>query len=597
LSQDKITVDEPLISTDVDSLIRTLAERRKVSLNELRQICRIDKKTLDKWIAVLEDEDYISIEYGLGGTYVQWKGSDNDAEPERDPPITPPMEPEAPAPELKESEPAEEIHAEEAPSGEQVDPAAEEPHDETAEEFAVEMPLEDSEPEELLSQYLDRKKRSPQSNDSMKSSILSSLEGSDKEERREEDQETVTEAPEEFIKDEPPEDPPAKEELVIPRATAADIRDIMGTYLKEINREKARIEDLKKEKDGLYRDKFATMDGRMQADMVLLMEKILDKQSQLAELKERVLELPDKVDELGKLQEQMTSLKREGREALQRTKEKANEYLVHVKEAKTDIKEKVAEANAAIKEQGTQLKELEKVSTGLDARSDKLKATVEEVNSKVDELHKAMESLGDDLQKVGQMKSDAQAAADAIKEIVAARGSELESLEQELEGIARVEHWVHEYIRDYEQKIEDVERYVASSDEDLAELKEASEALYMKKYLGELEKMADNYDDELHDAVTQEQDIEQRMSESKSRVSKLVSESQQMVKKLRGEMADAKDYDSMLAKIKQKTGKAKTVFEEKREERVKLVDDSKKTRKTKSSGKVKLKSVPKKKKK
>lgn len=619
MSHDKITVDEPLISTDVDSLIRTLAERRKVPLNELRQICRIDKKTFEKWIAVLEEEGYISIEYGLGGTFVHWKGADEEPETVSISPITPPSEPAAPEPELGDVDIAEKAEPEpEAP----VEAA---PKEEQSEEFAVEMPLEDAEPEELLSQYLDRKKKKPSpTSESMKSSILSSLEekkeaedrhsentdepilpfadeGDDvKNSEHDSDEESERVSVPVVVKtdeDDRGDDDAPKEEPVVPRATAADIRELMGTYVQEINREKTRIEDLKKEKDALYRDKFATLEGRMQADMVLLMEKILEKQSKLTELKERVLELPDKVDELSKLQEQMSVLKKEGREALQRTKGNATEYLAHIQEAKADVKEKVSEADAAIKEQNVRLKELEKTHAALDSRSSKIKASVESVKSQADQLNKAMEALNEDMQKLEQMKSDAQAATDAIKEIVAARGAELESLEQELEGVARVEHWVQEYIRDYEQKIDDVERYVSTSDEELAELKESAEALYMKKYLAELEKMSDSYDDELQDAVSRDQDIDAKMAESKSRITKLVTESQQMARKLRGDLKDSTDYASLMAKIKEKTAKAKTTFEEKRDERAKLVDDSRKTRKTKSSGKTKLRSVPKKKKK
>ncbi len=658
MSQDKITVDEPLISTDVDSLIRTLAERRKVALNELRQICRIDKKTLDKWIAVLEDEGYISVEYGLGGTFVHWKGVDEAPEPKYAPPITPPAEPAGPEPDLDNTEISPDNNEDKPAEEEKTPKAAEEARrNEPEEDFSVEMPLEDAEPEELLSQYLDRKKRSPAPrSESIKSSILSSL-GGKKEPKGEENPHDSADGPMLPFADESddkndyssasggddnsykptrdgednsnkhgsedkedsddgagvrfgssedehgedgadePASERAKEELAAPRATAADIRDLMGTYVKEINREKARIEDLKKEKDAIYRDKFAVMDGRMQADMVLLMEKILEKQGKLTELKERVLELPDKVDELGKLQEQMGALKAEGRNALLRTKEKATEYLSHIEEAKADVKEKVTEADAAIKEQNLRLKEIEKTHAALDSRSSKIKATVQSVQSQVDELSKSMGSLNENMQKIEQMKSDAAATADAIKEIVAARGAELESLEQELEGVARVEHWVQEYIRDYEQKIEEIERYVSTSDEELAELKEASEALYMKKYLGELEKLADTYDDELQDAVSKEGDIEQKMTESKSRITKLVNESQQMARKLRGDLKDSDDYASLVAKIKAKTAKAKTTFEEKKEERVKLAEDSRKTRKTKSSGKTKLRAIPKKKKK
>ena len=71
---DRITVNDALISTDVDRLIRMISERKRVSLSELEHSCQMDKRAIDKWVRVLEDEGYISIIYGLTGTTILWTG-------------------------------------------------------------------------------------------------------------------------------------------------------------------------------------------------------------------------------------------------------------------------------------------------------------------------------------------------------------------------------------------------------------------------------------------------------------------------------------------------------------------------------------------
>jgi predicted nucleic acid-binding Zn-ribbon protein len=145
-----------------------------------------------------------------------------------------------------------------------------------------------------------------------------------------------------------------------------------------------------------------------------------------------------------------------------------------------------------------------------------------------------------------------------------------------------MEHWVQEYIRDYEVKIDDIERYVSRSEDELAELREAAEGLYMKKYLGELENMTDAYQSELHDAVSREKDIEKKMAESRARITDLVSESQEMIRKLKNDAPEAteKDYGVLVAKVKARTTRAKNVVSEKQGERAKLADDSRRTRRT-----------------
>ncbi len=68
--------DEPLIITEVDRLITTISEHKRITLEDLQRICKIDKKSTDKWVRVLEDEGYVNIEYKLGATYIVWKTHD-----------------------------------------------------------------------------------------------------------------------------------------------------------------------------------------------------------------------------------------------------------------------------------------------------------------------------------------------------------------------------------------------------------------------------------------------------------------------------------------------------------------------------------------
>ncbi|MCI0503540.1 hypothetical protein L0Y65_02405, partial [Candidatus Micrarchaeota archaeon] len=639
-----------------DSLIRTIAERKRVPLNDLRQLCRIDKKTMDKWIAVLEDEGYITVEYGLRGTNVIWRDLEDvpagernyrsdgggrsqiqeaesaPAEPER---REPDPAPEAPSPGMKSEEEAAvaaQEKAEDQPADRQVT--------EINPEFTEEAPLEEEpDPEELLSEYLARKRSgSKEDADDIKVSILTSFKEGDTE-KEEDGQKLAYEAPPEEPAEEPDEvestlasivrdvekdgteeaaekeagdsftadeheeteeEPGAQasarpaypKETIRPsqKERAVDVRELMSSYLDEINREKSRIETLKKERETLYRDKFATMEGKMQADIVVLTEKIIEKESKIAELKERVLELPDKVDELGRLQQQMDTLKKEGREALSRTRSKADEFIATVGQSKSDLEARISEIEAVLDTQAGKVRELEKLGASLESRSGKLKGALEDAKAQLEDMNSVMESLVGDLQAVEGMKSEAAGLTDAIKADVASRGEELQSLEEELSGVERMEHWVQEYIRDYEQKIDDVERYVSKSDDELAELREAAEGLYMKKYLGELENMTDAYQSELHDAVSREKEIEMKMSESRARITDLVSESQEMIKKLKSDAPEAteKDFGVLVAKVKARTTRAKNVLVEKQSERAKLVDDSARTRKTakpKSKGK------------
>ncbi len=594
MSHDKVTVDEPLISTDVDNLIRTIAEKKRIPLNDLRALCRIDKKTMDKWIAVLEDEGYISVEYGLRGTYVNW--CEEVAAAKAAEAAQSLQAPQEPAPETKESEtdeikPAvsEEIKPE--PTG--FKEAA--PMEESSEDKSdVKVTESDSDPEELLSQYIARKmKGDAPDDDSIKSKILTSF--GDKEEPAKADVQGDNDAEDESEKSSRDVMAPAAKKPAM-KVPAADVRELVGSYVQEISKEKAKIEALKKEKEALYRDKFSLMEGKMQVDLVTLTEKLLEKQTRIAELKESVLELPDKVDELERVQKQMDVLRQEGQEALGRVRSKAEGYVASLESSKSGIESKMDDVRSALDGQSSKIKELDAVRASLESRSSKLRDALASARAQVEELSASMNALSVDLSQVDQTKSEIESMTQDIRDEVAGHGVELESLEQEIEGIAQVERWAQEYVRDYSTKIEDIERYVAKSDDELAQIREAAEQQYMKKFLGELENLTDSYETELSDAVSQDKDIDQKISESRNRINDMARESQDMIKKFRGDVSDAYDYEKVVAKVKAKTAKVERILEEKASERSKLLDESRKTRKTKSSKKVKSKAVSKSKK-
>ena len=579
------------ISTDIDHLIRTIADRRRIPLKELQKECNIDKKNLDKWMGVLEEEGYIIIQYGLSGTFVIWRGEeevekDVVQEPKYDEEYEHVEEPVTFSNEMPMEDITEEPEPPVAP--EPPAPSEEEP---TVEEEPVVEDVEEAEPEDLLNAYLE-KKRSGEETD-LKSNILEDLQ-------------------EEPEKPEPPEAPSEPEEpddetdhgidfskigedveepvphTIRPtrESQAADIKELMSSYMKEINREKAQINELKKEKEALLRDTIAPLEGRMQAEIVALTEKIIEKRSRIAELKEHVLELPDKIDEVENLQEGLDRLKEESARALTRTRDKAESYLSNIERSREEIKQRVTDVHSSIEEQTERLDGLEKTSEKLAQQSEKIKISVDAARKQVDQINSAMQDLNSELAALEESKAEIDEMKDAIRDTIGSHGEELEELDAEVEEIGKVEQWVNEYIRDYETKISQIESYVEKSDEELSDLRESAESLYLQKYLGELENMTEAYEAGIEEAVEKERDLDTRIVESKDRIAALVKESREMMKTLRGESdEDGDNYAAILSKIKRKTAKVKKVVEEKSNERKKLTEDSKKTRKTQRTAK------------
>jgi len=611
-----------LVSTDVDKLIRTVAEKKRVGLYELQQICRIDKKNMDKWIRVLEDEGYITIEYGIRGTYVIWsgRGGIHEAMPQQQ----------------AVNRPEAVVYAQEAQKRPQ-------------------MPEEDNEPEELLSKYLERKRtqaKGEDTPDSIKSSILSSMKDEKRSERKSELDGKAAETgknisddvAEAFAKNNlrsakrqgneisntslgaiptdvyetvsassatdsstsgPGTDPESsgshqgrsagKEEaktvfstknlaIELPsrqrQVVSTENREMVNAYMDEINREKGEIEQLKKEKETLYREKLLPIESKMESDIVAFTERIMDKHAKITQLQEKVLEFPQKVGELERAHAEVSKVMEEGKSTLERTSKKLDEVMNELRFSKGEVEDKISEIRSTIESETKRIDDIDRVRSAADERLDKLNGAISLVKSQMDELHSTMEELEADWSLVAKTKTELSGMVLSVKGTISDHNEELQSLESELEELSKVEGWFGEYIDDYEKKIADLEQYVVRSDEDLTELQESAESAYMKNYLKELESITDNYQKELDGALDEEKDIESKISSSKEKVSTLIRESHDMMRNMREGTPVTKDFDTLRKSLKERAAAMKGTLAEKAKERDKLKEDSGKARKT-----------------
>ena len=629
---DKSTSDEPLISTDVDRLIRTIADKGTISLIELREACNIDKKNLDKWVAVLEDEGYISIKYKLGGTYISWNGMSND-ESTQEAPTEPevisspeqPVQKEPPVPVMKEESPSTfATHVDEKNDeafGKMVDAKEQDPLppvdvsvSESKEEsekkdfaeietqsetlFKDEDPIVEyakiEDPEDVFSKHLSRKSpassKTPSPIDNIKSSILSKL-GSSEEATKENapsappvESQSLTSEPEEeeklaeLTKPLKPleQKPPTLSDRPI---VGSDTRELISAYVSEINKEKAHIEQLKRERSKLYHEKISSLEGKIEADIASLSEVILDKQAKIAELKERFLELPDKVDEIQKLHDQMNKIREDGRGALESARFKSNAILSGIQNTRAEFRSRISSLDSMVKEEQSRLSSLGTLSSSIDNKTSQIEASVTSAKSQLSQIQEQLSSMEHELVESRKVKEEVDEKSKSLREVIDTHGTELKSLEGELEGISKVERLINEYVVDYEQKVREIERYIEKSDDELASLRESAESLYLKKYLTELETITDNYNAELEGAITSEHEIEQQIKDSKGRMIELIKVSQDLVKKLRSDTNMADQYQTLSQIVKDRTAKMKSLVAEKEAERSSLIEESRNSRK------------------
>jgi len=691
LSDKKVSVDDALISTDVDRLIRTIAEAGKVPLSELRAQSRIDKRTLDKWLVVLEEEGYINIEYKLGATLIHWLGpeqeengheeaseapehEENEPEPEaRDEPIEPeplPEEVEADAEDsislveeelgdrremrdeveeedltplveddlmqeqdhdslksnilsnLEDDEPEEEssdeasLPEEDAPEAQERPDDDPEPEDEPDPDPGDEEPSEEPEPEEEPEPVQNRGEPYPgeehgprdegdeeplqgseeeTSEDSGGPVPIGAVSGHDEEERPSEDagdsdheqEDDMTEPLDSFLDDEHETPLPIssqEEESGKEKRAFSDVRplfgstkpesyhsssasDVLNTYLDQINKEKAAIESLRNQKKALYREKFAGLESRMEADLVSLTEMVIEKQSRINELKERFLDLPDKLDEVEELHAHLRKIREEGRSSLTEAKAQAQASIAGIQKARSALSSKIERLRDDLDKEEGRVQTLERMREEGEERIDALNQAQRQMRERMESLEEAMGALRDSLDQAETAKADIDAISQEVKTSVEQSGSELQSLIAQLDQMTKVEGWINDYVSDYEKRIAEVDDYVASSEDEIADLRSSAEAKYLSRYLRELESLATEYQGALDQTVEEERAIDQAIDKSKSRIMELVSESRDLVRKVGQGAKGYRSYEDVRAEMAARNASIKQMVEEKSEER------------------------------
>jgi len=572
VNKDKITVNDALVSTDVDRLIKTISEKKKVGLGELERTCGMDRRSVEKWVRVLEDEGYISISYGITGTSVSWLGADALPMPAAD---------------------AGDIDA-------------------VLAKMPTDVVTSSSDAEKRLDDYL-RKKRGAderfEEESSLKANILGRL-GDDKKEdaistyplpgdgegsdepsdyNKGETLQTNNSGPQE--EDEPSEDPvesgeedenavslaltPEGPEAPEPPRRAHDdsrsshVKEIVNSYINQISREKNELGKLKAEKERVYRERYLALESKVEADISTITEKMLEKESRILELKERVLGLPEKVSQVEAIHRSVQSLESDGREALMKARSEVEGFLAQTAKDKESILAKLDGGRSVLEEEGERVRTLEALSETVDSNIEEIRKTAAMTKKQVDELDSRMKAMLIDLEEAAEMKAEVADMTAQVRSSIEEKNDELDSLANQIKGIEKTEKSVRAYVADYERKLADIADFVQSGEEELSKVRKSAESAGLQKYLSELDELTSVYDSAISDAAIDENTIDEKIEQSKARLSTLLRESKEMIKKMR---VDTPDFEESKKALSQRSGNVLRILDEKEEEGERLLE-------------------------
>jgi len=554
-----IEVDEEnfLIVTDIDRLMHLVATQRRVELSKLAKELKMNSKEVEKWLHILEDEGLIKIEHSLTKVYAVWAGEAAPKPKEEKRKEAPREHREARVERVPPAMIVEEKEEEEEKfrpfTTEELAPLEEE-YIETARRAAEEEMPRRREEESRDIKKLQFKGKPPEKEE--KKHVHKEEKKSDA--RRKEGHE----APRMELK--------KSEFLELHPVEVESLKGRLDEYLQLIRNSKKELKDLEGEKERMYREGYLPLEKEFEASLENIQLAILEKEKKIMEAKEKAAGLPEQMEELEKLQKTVRQVEEKARSILSKTKGQLDDRADTVQEVAEELDEQISKGEEEAMRERAKMFELKELLGSIQSNEESIRNAVQENERQMEEAKRKMAELEDALGEVVDARTLLAERIDTIQNGLERKVRTLEDLRKDLEEIEKVEGWFREYSRDYTKKITDLEAYVSGNQQEISKLMEAAELEYVKKYLDELSKSEEKYRDKLRGLELQDADLEERISEAKSRIKQLLSDSTQLMEASRRKAAHS-SFDT--ASAKKKVEQKAAVMEEKAKERKGLFDD------------------------
>jgi DNA-binding transcriptional ArsR family regulator/uncharacterized protein YoxC len=591
--------DDFLIATDIDCLIDILSTRKDVEVGKLSRELKMNRKEVEKWLHVLEEEGLVDLVNRMGSLHVVWVMDASGAQP---PPRRKKV-PQARAPELSPSEEtpagielAAEIGAMRsvAPplpsrgSGKSILPGifrGKKPKKKSAAKALPRIRLEEEEPP--LRDYVPP--RIPAKIEIQKTELAPEPEDDILEEALEQQQEkllplrksparsraeplqvqeahTIAPEPEARMKKKLEK----SEFLELPRSQTGKLRARLEDYLQLIREGKRELTTLESEKEKIHREGFLSLEKDFEANLDNIEYALLEKEKRILEAKERFSTIPERIGTLNEIQESLNGFDSDARELLSKTKEDLDSRWSRLQEVGEELSGELAKGEEEAMHERSRMMQMRDMLQSIDHAETQLRETLASSRGVIEEMEEKVRDVEDSLETLSGSRALLEERIEGIRSGLERKMKGLDELRGQMEQIEEVESWFREYSEDYESKMEELQAYVQESEEELSHIRKAAELEYVKRYLGELEGTEQKYRESLGALEMEEASIDEKMAEVRSRIKQLMRESSELMSKYRQMTEDGAGFEEMVATAKSKSRTQRRTLEEKARQRGKL---------------------------
>jgi methyl-accepting chemotaxis protein len=568
-----IDVDEEdfLIATDIDKLIDILSTRKEVEVGKLSKELRMNRKEVEKWLHILEEEGVVTLVHRMGSLHASWVMDKAPA----------PRKPKYSKPKKEEPEEIELQMTEEAPAdlGEQIG------------QVASLRPKQKSIFSGILGKNQSRKPPKRGRKEVPRLTI------------DEEDEVVVEEAPAprppRRVEEAPPR-PPRKVEALPPMAVVTEpskpmkkklekskylnlhprhtgqLRERLDDYLFLIREGKEEIKTLESEKERVHREGFLSLEKEFEATLDNLEYALLEKEKRILEAKERMATLPEKIEEIDQMQEALKKFDTEAGAVLSKTKKGLDDGWSNLREASEELNDELGKGEDEVMRDRSRMMQLRDMLQSMNHTESQLKETLEAGRAALEDMEEKVRTVEESLDDLVDSRAIISERVEHIQSTLERRMHSLEDLRGELEKIEKIEEWFKDYSDDYQGKMDEIQEYVQQSEEELERIKKAAEIDYVRKYLKELDVAEGKYRENLGALEMEDSGIDEKITDVRDRIKQLMRESSELMSNYRQMSEEGEEFEEVVATAREKSRRHKASIEEKSSQRKRLMEDAKK---------------------
>ncbi|MCP4646654.1 MAG: hypothetical protein GY852_02820 [bacterium] len=556
-----IDVDEEdfLIATDIDKLIDILSTKKEVEVGKLSKELRMNRKEVEKWLHILEEEGVVNLVHRMGSLHASWV-MDN---------VPAPRKPKYSKPKKEEPEEIELQVTEEAPAdlGEQIGQIA---------------PLRPKQ-KSIFSGILGKKK-SRKTTKKIRAPRLTL----DEEDAQVVVDETPAPRPSTKVEALPPmavvtePSKPMKKKLekskylnLHPRQTG-QLRERLDDYLHLIREGKEEIKTLESEKERVHREGFLSLEKEFEATLDNLEYALLEKEKRILEAKERMATLPEKIEEIDQMQEALKKFDTEAGAVLSKTKKGLDDGWSNLREASEELNDELGKGEDEVMRDRSRMMQLRDMLQSMNHTESQLKETLEAGRAALEDMEEKVSTVEESLDDLVDSRAIISERVEHIQSTLERRMHSLEDLRGELEKIEKIEEWFKNYSDDYQGKMDEIQEYVHQSEDELERIKKAAELDYVRKYLKELDVAEGKYRENLGALEMEDSGIDEKITDVRDRIKQLMRESSELMSNYRQMSEEGEEFEAVVATAREKSKKHKASVEEKSAQRKRLMEDAKK---------------------